>query len=78
MRKDSQWTVPEPELTLVLNSHLQLVGFTIGNDVSARDIEGENPLYLPQAKIFDACCGLGSVHHASHRDAARKRDHASR
>jgi 2-dehydro-3-deoxy-D-arabinonate dehydratase len=59
LRKDSQWTVPEPELTLVLNSHLQLVGFTIGNDVSARDIEGENPLYLPQAKIFDACCGLG-------------------
>lgn len=59
MRRDSQWTVPEPELTLVLNSHLQLVGFTIGNDVSSRDIEGENPLYLPQAKIFDACCSLG-------------------
>jgi 2-dehydro-3-deoxy-D-arabinonate dehydratase len=59
MRKDSRWTVPEPELTLVLNSHLQLVGFTIGNDVSSRDIEGENPLYLPQAKIFDACCSLG-------------------
>jgi 2-dehydro-3-deoxy-D-arabinonate dehydratase len=59
VRKDSRWTVPEPELTLVLNSHLQLVGFTIGNDVSSRDIEGENPLYLPQAKIFDACCGLG-------------------
>jgi 2-dehydro-3-deoxy-D-arabinonate dehydratase len=59
IRKDSRWTVPEPELTLVLNSHLQLVGFTIGNDVSSRDIEGENPLYLPQAKIFDACCSLG-------------------
>jgi 2-dehydro-3-deoxy-D-arabinonate dehydratase len=59
IRKDSQWTVPEPELTLVLNSHLHLVGFTVGNDVSARDIEGENPLYLPQAKTFDACCGLG-------------------
>jgi 2-dehydro-3-deoxy-D-arabinonate dehydratase len=59
IRRDSQWTVPEPELTLVLNSHLQLVGFTIGNDVSARDIEGENPLYLPQAKVFDACCSLG-------------------
>jgi len=59
MRRDSQWTVPEPELTLVLNSHLQLVGFTIGNDVSARDIEGANPLYLPQAKVFDACCSLG-------------------
>ncbi len=59
IRKDSNWSVPEPELTLVLNSHLQLVGFTIGNDVSSRDIEGENPLYLPQAKIYDACCGLG-------------------
>lgn len=59
IRKDSQWTVPEPELVLVLNSHLQLVGFTIGNDMSARDIEGENPLYLPQAKIYDACCSLG-------------------
>ena len=59
LRRDSQWTVPEPELTLVLNSHLQLVGFTIGNDVSSRDIEGENPLYLPQAKIFDACCSIG-------------------
>jgi len=59
IRKDSRWTVPEPELTLVLNSHLQLVGFTIGNDMSSRDIEGENPLYLPQAKIYDACCSLG-------------------
>jgi 2-dehydro-3-deoxy-D-arabinonate dehydratase len=44
---------------LVLNSHLQLVGFTVGNDMSSRDIEGENPLYLPQAKIYDACCSLG-------------------
>jgi 2-dehydro-3-deoxy-D-arabinonate dehydratase len=59
IRKDARWSVPEPELTLVLNSHLQLVGFTIGNDVSSRDIEGENPLYLPQAKIYDACCSLG-------------------
>lgn len=59
IRKDSQWNVPEPELTLVLNSHLQLVGFTIGNDMSSRDIEGENPLYLPQAKVYDGCCGLG-------------------
>ncbi len=59
IRKDSKWNVPEPELTLVLNSHLQLVGFTVGNDVSSRDIEGENPLYLPQAKIYDACCSLG-------------------
>lgn len=59
IRKDSKWSVPEPELALVLNSHLQLVGFTVGNDMSSRDIEGENPLYLPQAKIYDACCSLG-------------------
>ncbi len=59
IRRDSTWNVPEPELTLVLNSRLELVGFTIGNDMSSRDIEGENPLYLPQAKVYDACCGLG-------------------
>jgi 2-dehydro-3-deoxy-D-arabinonate dehydratase len=59
IRKDSKWNVPEPELALVLNSHLHLVGYTIGNDMSSRQIEGENPLYLPQAKIYDACCGLG-------------------
>lgn len=59
IRRDSQWNVPEPELTLVLNSRLKLVGLTIGNDMSSRDIEGENPLYLPQAKCYDACCGLG-------------------
>jgi 2-dehydro-3-deoxy-D-arabinonate dehydratase len=51
--------VPEPELALVINSRLELVGFTIGNDMSSRDIEGRNPLYLPQAKLYDACCGLG-------------------
>ena len=51
--------MPEPELALVLSPGLELVGFTIGNDVSARDIEGENPLYLPQAKVYDACCALG-------------------
>ncbi len=59
IRADSHWNVPEPELALVLNSRLRLVGFTIGNDMSSRDIEGENPLYLPQAKVYDACCGLG-------------------
>lgn len=59
IRVDSEWNVPEPELTLVMNSRLDLVGFTIGNDMSSRDIEGENPLYLPQAKVYDACCGLG-------------------
>jgi len=60
-RSDSRWTVPEPELALVLNSSLSLVGYTMGNDVSARDIEGRNPLYLPQAKVHDGCCGLGPV-----------------
>jgi 2-dehydro-3-deoxy-D-arabinonate dehydratase len=59
VRRDTRWCVPEPELALVLSPDLRIVGFTIGNDVSARDIEGENPLYLPQAKMYDACCGLG-------------------
>ena len=59
IRKDSQWNVPEPELALVLDSRLRLVGYTIGNDMSSREIEGENPLYLPQAKVYDNCCGLG-------------------
>jgi 2-dehydro-3-deoxy-D-arabinonate dehydratase len=61
VRQDTKWCVPEPELTLVLSPGLKIVGFTIGNDVSARDIEGENPLYLPQAKVYDACCALGPV-----------------
>ncbi len=61
IRTDSKWDVPEPELTLVMNSRMDLVGFTIGNDMSSRDIEGENPLYLPQAKVYNACCGLGPV-----------------
>jgi 2-dehydro-3-deoxy-D-arabinonate dehydratase len=59
IRSDSKWNVPEPELALVLNSRLHLVGYTIGNDMSSRDIEGENPLYLPQAKVYYQCCGLG-------------------
>jgi 2-dehydro-3-deoxy-D-arabinonate dehydratase len=59
VRADSQWSVPEPEFTLVLNPAMQIVGYTIGNDMSARDIEGENPLYLPQAKVYRQCCGLG-------------------
>lgn len=59
IRQDANWSVPEPELALVLNSRLQLVGYTIGNDMSSRDIEGENPLYLPQAKLYDQCCALG-------------------
>jgi 2-dehydro-3-deoxy-D-arabinonate dehydratase len=61
IRADAKWNVPEPELALVLNSRMDLVGFTIGNDMSSRDIEGENPLYLPQAKVYDACCALGPV-----------------
>lgn len=59
IRADSTWNVPEPEVTLVLNSRLRIVGLTVGNDMSSRDIEGENPLYLPQAKVYDQCCGLG-------------------
>jgi 2-dehydro-3-deoxy-D-arabinonate dehydratase len=59
IRRDSKWNVPEPELALVLNSRLELVGYTIGNDMSSRDIEGENPLYLPQAKLYDQSCALG-------------------
>jgi len=59
VRSDSQWNVPEPELTLVLDSRLRVVGLTVGNDVSSRDIEGENPLYLPQAKVYNASCALG-------------------
>lgn len=59
VRADSNWSVPEPELALVISSAKKLVGFTVGNDMSARDIEGENPLYLPQAKVYNGCCGLG-------------------
>ncbi|MGV3531681.1 MAG: fumarylacetoacetate hydrolase family protein [Chthoniobacteraceae bacterium] len=59
LRSDSQWNVPEPELALAINSHGRIFGYTIGNDMSSRDIEGENPLYLPQAKVWNACCGLG-------------------
>ena len=59
VRADSKWSVPEPELALVLSPDLRLVGYTVGNDMSARDIEGRNPLYLPQAKMYDACCALG-------------------
>src|SRR6266478_5125674 len=59
IRKDARWNVPEPELALVINSRGRLVGYTIGNDMSARDIEGENLLYLPQAKIYDRSCAIG-------------------
>ncbi len=59
VRADSRWTVPEPEFTLVVSPKGKLVGYTVGNDMSARDIEGENPLYLPQAKVYNQCCALG-------------------
>lgn len=59
IRKDSKWNVPEPELTLFINSSGQISGYTVGNDVSSRDIEGENPLYLPQAKSYDKSAALG-------------------
>jgi 2-dehydro-3-deoxy-D-arabinonate dehydratase len=59
IRRDSRWSVPEPELTLLLSPTGALTGYTIGNDMSSRDIEGENPLYLPQAKIYDGACALG-------------------
>jgi 2-dehydro-3-deoxy-D-arabinonate dehydratase len=59
IRKDSGWNVPEPELTLVINPKGKIIGYTIGNDMSSRDIEGENPLYLPQAKMYDGSCALG-------------------
>lgn len=59
IRADAKWNVPEPEVTLVLSPKLKIVGYTVGNDMSSRDIEGENPLYLPQAKTYDQCAGLG-------------------
>jgi len=59
IRKDSTWDVPEPELTLFITTSGKIVAYTIGNDMSSRSIEGENPLYLPQAKVYDHCAGLG-------------------
>jgi 2-dehydro-3-deoxy-D-arabinonate dehydratase len=59
IRADAKWSVPEPELTLVVSPSGRIVGYTIGNDMSSRDIEGENPLYLPQAKVYSGSCALG-------------------
>jgi 2-dehydro-3-deoxy-D-arabinonate dehydratase len=61
IRQDSRWNVPEPEIALVVSPRLAIVGFTIGNDMSSREIEGENPLYLPQAKLYDGSCAMGPV-----------------
>jgi 2-dehydro-3-deoxy-D-arabinonate dehydratase len=59
IRRDATWSVPEPELTLLINPRGEIIGYTIGNDMSSRDIEGTNPLYLPQAKVYDRSCALG-------------------
>ncbi len=59
IRQDAKWSVPEPELTLFISPGGKITGYTIGNDMSSRDIEGENPLYLPQAKVYDRSCALG-------------------
>ncbi|MBW4027196.1 MAG: 2-hydroxyhepta-2,4-diene-1,7-dioate isomerase [Acidobacteria bacterium] len=59
IRSDARWSVPEPEMTLLINARGEIMGYTIGNDMSSRDIEGENPLYLPQAKVYDGSCALG-------------------
>ena len=59
IRQDARWSVPEPELTLLAGRSGKIIGYTIGNDMSSRDIEGENPLYLPQAKVYDRSCALG-------------------
>jgi 2-dehydro-3-deoxy-D-arabinonate dehydratase len=73
IRKDARWNVPEPELALVMNSHGKIIGHTIGNDMSSRDIEGENLLYLPQAKIYDRSCALGPwIHLGASESTARE------
>ena len=71
IRKDSSWNVPEPELTLAITSSGKIVGYTIGNDMSSRSIEGENPLYLPQAKTYDGCAALGPCIYVTEKPLAR-------
>ncbi len=89
IRKDSKWNVPEPELVLVINRRCEIVGYCAGNDVSSRDIEGDNPLYLPQAKIYNGSCALGhgillcepdddQGYSDSTRSAASKQNHIRR
>jgi 2-dehydro-3-deoxy-D-arabinonate dehydratase len=74
IRSDSKWNVPEPELTLAINGFGRIIGYTIGNDMSSRDIEGENPLYLPQAKVYDGCCALGPCLLLASQPLARETD----
>jgi len=74
IRRDSVWNVPEPELTLMITSNGKIVGYTIGNDMSSRSIEGENPLYLPQAKTYDGCAALGPCIYVTDQPLA---DHTS-
>jgi 2-dehydro-3-deoxy-D-arabinonate dehydratase len=72
IRRDAKWSVPEPELALVINSRGKIVGYTIGNDMSSRDIEGENLLYLPQAKVYERSCALGPwIHFGASEAEAR-------
>ena len=71
VRPDSTWDVPEPELTLVINRYQEIVGYVAGNDVSSRSIEGANPLYLPQAKVYDGSCALGPGIHLATPDEMR-------
>ncbi len=78
IRSDAHWSVPEPELTLVVSSGGRIIGYTIGNDMSSRDIEGENPLYLPQAKVYNGSCALGpgilvTATHCRNRQRSRLR-----
>jgi 2-dehydro-3-deoxy-D-arabinonate dehydratase len=72
IRKDTRWNVPEPELTLVANAFQEIVGYTVGNDMSSRDIEGENPLYLPQAKTYNGSCAIGPGIQLAEADAMRE------
>jgi 2-dehydro-3-deoxy-D-arabinonate dehydratase len=72
IRRDAKWNVPEPELALVMNSRGRIIGHTIGNDMSSRDIEGENLLYLPQAKVYDRSCALGPWIHLGASEAAAR------
>jgi 2-dehydro-3-deoxy-D-arabinonate dehydratase len=71
IRSDATWSVPEPELTLLLNPRGEIIGYTIGNDMSSRDIEGENPLYLPQAKVYDGSCAMGPCVLLSHEPLSK-------